>query len=126
MLREALEGIEQVCGRLAGCAHARCATPAAAAAAAAHPLTRRRRASLRTPPAAQARAAWHMALDQQRNRVLRVNLFVSISSLSAVLASLPAAYFGAPGAGPRCGCAGASGWQSGPEGVSVGGACLLG
>lgn len=35
------------------------------------------------------------ALDHQRNRVLRVDLFVGVMSLCAVIAALPAAYFGA-------------------------------
>lgn len=42
----------------------------------------------------QTRTVWHMQLDHQRNRVLRVNLLISIMSLGGVMATLPAAYFG--------------------------------
>ena len=35
-----------------------------------------------------------MTLDHQRNRVLRVNLIISIASLGGVMSTLPAAYFG--------------------------------
>ncbi|PRW56958.1 Magnesium transporter MRS2-4 isoform A [Chlorella sorokiniana] len=42
----------------------------------------------------QTRTVWHMQLDHQRNRVLRINLLISIISLGAVTATLPAAFFG--------------------------------
>ncbi|KAL4424906.1 hypothetical protein ABPG77_002129, partial [Micractinium sp. CCAP 211/92] len=42
----------------------------------------------------QTRTVWHMQLDHQRNRVLRVNLLISIMSLGGVMATLPAAFFG--------------------------------
>lgn len=47
--------------------------------------------------------SWHMALDHQRNRVLRVDLFVGVVSLCAVLSSMPAAYLGEGGGGVRQG-----------------------
>lgn len=42
----------------------------------------------------QTRTVWHMQLDHQRNRVLRVNLLISIASLGGLLCTLPAAFFG--------------------------------
>ncbi|EFN55977.1 hypothetical protein CHLNCDRAFT_145324 [Chlorella variabilis] len=42
----------------------------------------------------QTRTVWHMQLDHQRNRVLRINLLISIMSLGCVTATMPAAYFG--------------------------------
>ena len=42
----------------------------------------------------QTRTVWHMQLDHQRNRVLRVNLLISICSLGGLMCTLPAAFFG--------------------------------
>jgi hypothetical protein len=42
----------------------------------------------------QTRTVWHMTLDHQRNRVLRVNLLISMASLGGLLCTLPAAFFG--------------------------------
>ncbi len=42
----------------------------------------------------QTRTVWHMQLDHQRNRVLRVNLLISIASLGGITCTLPAAFFG--------------------------------
>lgn len=42
----------------------------------------------------QTRTVWHMTLDHQRNRVLRVNLLISMASLGGVLCALPAAFLG--------------------------------
>lgn len=42
----------------------------------------------------QTRTVWHMQLDHQRNRVLRVNLLISIASLGGLMSTLPAAFFG--------------------------------
>lgn len=42
----------------------------------------------------QAQSVWHMQLDHQRNRVLRLNLLISIFSLSGLCITIPAAFFG--------------------------------
>lgn len=42
----------------------------------------------------QTRTVWHMQLDHQRNRVLRINLLISIMSFAVVLCTMPAAYLG--------------------------------
>lgn len=42
----------------------------------------------------QTRTVWHMQLDHQRNRVLRVNLLISVASLGGIICTLPAAFFG--------------------------------
>jgi magnesium transporter len=42
----------------------------------------------------QVRDVWHMQLDHQRNRVLRVNLLLSVFTSGGLVAGLPAAYFG--------------------------------
>lgn len=42
----------------------------------------------------QVREVWHMQLDHQRNRVLRVNLLLSVFTSGGLVAGLPAAYFG--------------------------------
>ncbi|PSC69475.1 Magnesium transporter MRS2-4 [Micractinium conductrix] len=42
----------------------------------------------------QTRTVWHMQLDHQRNRVLRINLLISIMSLGSVMGAMPAAFFG--------------------------------
>jgi hypothetical protein len=45
----------------------------------------------------QTRTVWHMQMDHQRNRVLRVNLLISMSSLGLMMGTLPAAFFGERG-----------------------------
>lgn len=40
------------------------------------------------------RHVWNMSLDHNRNRILRVNLLISIASLAGLVSSIPAAYFG--------------------------------
>lgn len=42
----------------------------------------------------QTKTVWHMQLDHQRNRVLRVNLLMSIASFAAMSMTVPAAFFG--------------------------------
>ena len=42
----------------------------------------------------QTRTVWHMQLDHQRNRVLRINLLISIASFCGLMSTIPAAYFG--------------------------------
>lgn len=42
----------------------------------------------------QTRTVWHMQLDHQRNRVLRINLLISIASFCGLVSTMPAAYFG--------------------------------
>lgn len=42
----------------------------------------------------QTKTVWHMQLDHQRNRVLRVNLLLSMIAIGGVSAQLPAAFFG--------------------------------
>lgn len=40
------------------------------------------------------RDVWHMQMDSIRNRIIRINLMMSIASFSLLLASVPAALFG--------------------------------
>eukprot|EP01026_Neomeris_dumetosa_P045871 TRINITY_DN3892_c1_g3_i1.p1 TRINITY_DN3892_c1_g3~~TRINITY_DN3892_c1_g3_i1.p1 ORF type:complete len:581 (-),score=44.19 TRINITY_DN3892_c1_g3_i1:330-2072(-) len=40
------------------------------------------------------RMIWHMQLDSARNRIIRLNLFLSVSSFSAVIATIPPSLFG--------------------------------
>ncbi len=42
----------------------------------------------------QTQSVWHMQLDSQRNRVLRLNLLISIMGFGTMGAGLPAAYLG--------------------------------
>ncbi|BBN11788.1 magnesium transporter [Marchantia polymorpha subsp. ruderalis] len=41
-----------------------------------------------------AQEIWELGLDTTRNRIIRMNLYISISTLSISLATLPAAFFG--------------------------------
>eukprot|EP01025_Chloroclados_australasicus_P057315 TRINITY_DN713_c1_g1_i3.p1 TRINITY_DN713_c1_g1~~TRINITY_DN713_c1_g1_i3.p1 ORF type:complete len:659 (-),score=58.95 TRINITY_DN713_c1_g1_i3:1101-3011(-) len=41
-----------------------------------------------------SRMIWHMQLDSARNRIIRLNLFLSVSSFAAVVATIPAGLFG--------------------------------
>ena len=42
----------------------------------------------------QTQTVWHMQLDHQRNRVLRMNLLMSMASFGAMTMTVPAAFFG--------------------------------
>lgn len=42
----------------------------------------------------QTQTVWHMQLDHQRNRVLRLNLLMSMASFGAMTMTVPAAFFG--------------------------------
>eukprot|EP00210_Caulerpa_lentillifera_P004414 g4211.t1 len=40
------------------------------------------------------REVWHMQMDSNRNRIIRINLTISIASFSLLLSTLPAGFFG--------------------------------